>query len=259
MTNNIHQMNFTPRFIKQIIVFLFIVFSTTSTYAQSYTKYFNESWANVINKDSAFYITTFTKNGNLYNVSSYWAKSKKLNVMSNYADTSFTQPRGKQIRYFESGEVQDSILYNSMGKKTEYFRYYKSGKLLIHGGYKPGTNKDFSEAFQENGSPIPGYILEREAVFPGGSEGWMKYLTTHLNTKVPTKNKAPKGVYEVVVSFVVSSDGQVVDISTESDPGYGMMKESIRVVANSPKWTPAVLENKPVNAYRRQPITFEVQ
>ncbi len=38
----------------------------------------------------------------------------------------------------------------------------------------------------------------------------------------------------------------------------GMEEEAVRVIKNGPKWTPALQNGRNVNAYRRQPITFQV-
>ncbi|MEQ1678624.1 MAG: energy transducer TonB, partial [Chitinophagaceae bacterium] len=41
--------------------------------------------------------------------------------------------------------------------------------------------------------------------------------------------------------------------------GYGMEEEAMRVIKKGPKWTPAVQNGRQVKAYRKQPITFQVQ
>ena len=242
------------------MLFFLALFASTTAYSQqqTITKYFDSLWGQVSSADLAYYITTFTKAGNLYDVKSYWTKSKKLYAKSTYADTSFFEPRGNQVKYFENGIVQDSIWYDNIGKKVDYYRYYPSGKLLVHGGFDAKTGKDFSEAYDENGTLIPGYIFEVEASFPSGLEGWANYLSKHLNTQVPIKNKAPKGSYQIIAEFIIDSKGRVVDVTTENDPGYGMKEEVIRVISASPKWNPCISENKPINAYRRQPLTIQV-
>jgi len=98
-----------------------------------------------------------------------------------------------------------------------------------------------------------------EAAFPGGDAGWRDYLMKNLKANVPVKKKAPAGVYRVVVRFIVSNDGTLTDIEAETAHGYGMEEEVIRIIKKGPKWTPAMIDNKPVNAYRRQPVTFAVE
>lgn len=101
--------------------------------------------------------------------------------------------------------------------------------------------------------------VESEASFPGGDEGWRKYLIANLNPDVPVNNRAKKGTYQVVIHFIVRKDGTITDVAGETSFGKGMEQEAIRVIKNGPKWKPASQNGRYVNAYRRQPITFVVQ
>jgi hypothetical protein len=98
--------------------------------------------------------------------------------------------------------------------------------------------------------------VEVEAAFPGGQEAWAKYLRKNLNGDVPFNNNAPSGNYPVAVKFVVGKDGSVKDIKALTKNGYGTEEEVIRIIQKSGKWTPAIVNGRPVNAYRIQPITF---
>jgi protein TonB len=100
--------------------------------------------------------------------------------------------------------------------------------------------------------------VEIEAEFPGGLEGWKTYLMTNLNANVPVRKNAPSGTYRVIVRFIVSKDGNISGISSETHHGYGMEEEVIRIIQKGPKWKPAVQGGKLVNAYRRHPVTFLV-
>ncbi len=56
----------------------------------------------------------------------------------------------------------------------------------------------------------------------------------------------------------MGKDGRIKDATAETKFGFGMEEEAIRVITKSPKWNNAIQMNRPVNAYRRQPITFMV-
>ena len=100
---------------------------------------------------------------------------------------------------------------------------------------------------------------EVEASYPGGQAAWIRYLKSKLNANEPVDNGAPPGVYQVIVRFIVSKDGSISDVKAETSHGYGMEEEAVRVIKNGPKWVPALQNGRNVNAYRRQPITFQVQ
>jgi periplasmic protein TonB len=100
--------------------------------------------------------------------------------------------------------------------------------------------------------------VEIEASFKGGESAWRKYLERNLNANVGPDNGAPTGVYTVYVQFVVSKDGSISDVKALTNHGYGMEAEAVRVIKKGPPWTPAVQNGRSVNAYRKQPVTFQV-
>ena len=101
--------------------------------------------------------------------------------------------------------------------------------------------------------------VEVEAGFPGGDAAWHNYLQKNLNGNVPVDNGAESGSFTVMVKFVVSKDGSVSDVSCETDPGFGMCQEAVRVIKKTKNWTPAIQNGRNVNAVRHQPITFMVE
>jgi protein TonB len=101
-------------------------------------------------------------------------------------------------------------------------------------------------------------IVEFEASFPGGTKGWINFLQENLNGDVAARKRAPVGQYTVIVQFIVNKKGKVSEIKTLTSHGHGMEKEVIRVMKKSPDWLPAMQNGKPVNAYRKQPVTFIV-
>ena len=119
----------------------------------------------------------------------------------------------------------------------------------------PATN----EAADKNLSASVFEMVEVEAQFDGGDNGWRSFLMANLNPDVPVKNNAPAGKYMVVVQFIVNKDGTISDIKPLTNYGYGMEREVVRILKQSPKWQPAQQNGRYVNAYRKQPITFVVE
>jgi len=100
--------------------------------------------------------------------------------------------------------------------------------------------------------------VDKEAGFPGGDMGWFNYLRKKLNPEVPITKNAPVGTYTVIVQFIVTKTGILTDMKALTHHGYGMEQEVLRVLRESPLWIPAEMNNKKVNAYRTQPVTFVV-
>jgi hypothetical protein len=113
------------------------------------------------------------------------------------------------------------------------------------------TNANSESNFQKKVSQEP-------ASFPGGFPAWVKYLEHNLNKDLPVKNGAPVGKYTVVLSFIIDKNGNISDIKTETDPGYGTAEEATRMIKKGPRWIPAVQNGKKVIYRHKQSITFVV-
>ncbi|MEO7764540.1 MAG: energy transducer TonB [Ferruginibacter sp.] len=101
--------------------------------------------------------------------------------------------------------------------------------------------------------------VEVEANYPGGEVAWKNFLIKNLNPDVPADNDAPAGKYTVIVKFVVTRNGTLSGIQAETNQGYGMEEEVLRLIKRSGTWEAAVQNKRTVNAYRRQPVTFLVE
>ncbi|MBI5371436.1 MAG: N-acetylmuramoyl-L-alanine amidase [Sphingobacteriales bacterium] len=172
---------------------------------------------------------------------------------------SITFMNGKRIfkkDYEGKAIICDSVeIYSAEDKKAIelYGQQARSGVVVIHNGKI--TDLEIKEADK----PESGKVFDKveiEAAFPGGADAWRKYLERNLDGQVPLKNKAPKGVYTVIVQFIVNTDGSISDTRALTHHGYGMEEEAIRVIRKGPKWLPAIQNGRQVVAYRKQPITF---
>src|SRR6476620_5074752 len=81
--------------------------------------------------------------------------------------------------------------------------------------------------------------VDEESTFEGGEKAWRFFLQNNLNPMVLVNNNAPDGVYTVVISFVVTTEGKIERITCENSSGYGICEEGIRVIKKSKKWIPA--------------------
>ena len=78
---------------------------------------------------------------------------------------------------------------------------------------------------------------------------------THLPDSI--LKDIPPGTYTVRVQFIVDKHGNIGQVKTKNDPGYGFAKRAERIVLTyNGKWQPATQCGRTVNAYKEQPITF---
>lgn len=117
--------------------------------------------------------------------------------------------------------------------------------------------KNSNDVLVMNSNPVF-HRAQKPASFPGGTEGWSKYLTNNLDRELPFKNKAVPGKYIVKLNFVINKVGEVENVIAENNPGYGTASEAIRVIENGPKWIPAEQNGNKVNYLMKQIIVFTV-
>ncbi|WP_462254959.1 TonB-dependent receptor plug domain-containing protein [Ferruginibacter sp.] len=100
---------------------------------------------------------------------------------------------------------------------------------------------------------------EIEPSFAGGDDEWRKYLMKNLNPDIPVYEGWKAGTYTIVVQFIVHADGTVSDVTTTNYQNSKTAQHCISLIKQSPNWKPAIQNGRPVNAYRKQPITFVVE
>jgi len=101
--------------------------------------------------------------------------------------------------------------------------------------------------------------VEREATFPGGEAGWKTFLEKTLvpdNAQEAVPKRKKEFIETVIIRFIVNKEGKLLNIVAENKVHPAIAAEAIRVMKKSPLWIPAMQNGRPVNAYRRQPITF---
>ncbi len=94
--------------------------------------------------------------------------------------------------------------------------------------------------------------------YPGGLTAWRRFLEKNLKAETAIDNGAPAGKYTVWASFIVDKEGNVSDVKTQNNPGYGMAEEVIRLISKSGQWTAGKMGDRNVKTFFRQPITFMV-
>jgi protein TonB len=130
-------------------------------------------------------------------------------------------------------------------------------------GVTSGTASSLPQLNLENGStPIDtgnkvmnSAALDKLPEFPGGIAKFYNYVGRNFESPEISSDKNVR----IYVSFVVEKDGSMSDIQVKNDPGYGLAKEAIRVLKSlKTKWTPGMIDSKPVRTAYNLPITVQV-
>ena len=67
------------------------------------------------------------------------------------------------------------------------------------------------------------------------------------------------GAGKVVLTFVIEKDGRLTNIQVLQTPDRSLSEEAIRVLQQSPKWSPGKQRNQPVRVRYTLPVEFRIQ
>jgi protein TonB len=140
---------------------------------------------------------------------------------------------------------------NQEGKKDEGFVAppVETGTGVVEAPKK--VEEDYDKVFTK---------VEKEAKFPGGPEGWKRYLERNLDANVAANDGAPTGNYTVKVQFIVDKEGNISNVQAievpKPCPSCG--PEAVKVIKKGPKWEPAVQNGRNVIYQAIQFVTFQV-
>ncbi len=99
-------------------------------------------------------------------------------------------------------------------------------------------------------------VVENQPEFPGGRDELFKYLGE--NIKYPEAAAKANVTGRVFVNFVVTTEGEIKDITILKGIGFGADAEAVRVVKNMPRWKPGIQSGKAVNVRYNLPIAFQL-
>lgn len=97
--------------------------------------------------------------------------------------------------------------------------------------------------------------VEIEASFPGGAEGWQRYIRKAILAQLEDFSDADFGT--CMVRFIVDKTGAVSDVQATTMKGSKLAEIAVNAIRKGPKWKPAQQNGQYVNAYRLQPVTLQ--
>ena len=97
-------------------------------------------------------------------------------------------------------------------------------------------------------------IVEELPEFPGGDAARMKFLMDNIVYPRQAKEAGLEG--QVMVTFVVETDGSISNVQILRGKAQLLDDEAVRVTKMMPKWKPGKQRGKAVRVQYRMPVTF---
>ena len=161
-----------------------------------------------------------------------------------YTDTTFSVKINKHLyfheldyhleeeRNYKDGMLDgDRIGYDGRGD-TLFKETYLKGRFLARKEYEAYTK------------PIMLSRIDSPASFANGEDGWRDYMVANMQYPKVARQYRIEGYSKV--KFVISKEGQVIDISILESAHPLLDAEAIRLLHASPAWEPAKFHGKTV-------------
>ncbi len=160
------------------------------------------------------------------------------------------------VIYWQNGDKREVKTYGAKNQVAERLVYYENGNLAIKQVYA-ADNKVIEGSYLDiEGKPVKIVEIEAPPIYPGGVEKFYEYIARSL--RYPTDAMQSKIQGSVLISYVISETGEVVDVKVDRGVSASLDREAVRVMLASPKWTPAKLFGKNVRVKFTIPIKFSI-
>lgn len=142
-------------------------------------------------------------------------------------------------------------------KEGKWMNYYVSTNKIRSEEQYIDNQMISNKRWKENGAEdIDNVFLlsEIDAVFQGGYDKLLHYLSTNVNFPGKSKRNGEKGT--VTVQFVVMEDGSIDGVEIIKGVTALLDEESVRVVESMPPWTPGLTNGKTVRVVLQVPFQY---
>ena len=228
------------------------------------------------------------KNGNTRTFG-YYHQNKKINAWKTWSDDGILTDslfyvdgyiNGIGLSWNKEGIVTDSLIFGENGngisrgywgngnpskrgayvsgkKNGMWTYYYQNGKKCQEVNYMADSAVSYTCYDEKENIQKENCFYEKEATFPGGEKKWREWLGTKLSAaRLPDDYYKGKIYGEVMIQFIVDTDGSIINAKVIQSVDPRLDNIALDVIKRGPKWDHAVQYNRPVKAYRNQPITF---
>jgi TonB family protein len=135
--------------------------------------------------------------------------------------------------------------YYSSTNKIKSEEEYTYNQMISNKRWKENGTEDIDNVF---------LLSDIDAVFQGGYDKLLHYLSTNVSFPGKSKRLGEKGT--VTVQFVVMEDGSIDGVEILKGATALLDEESVRVVQSMPPWTPGLTNGKTVRVVLQVPFQY---
>jgi len=172
---------------------------------------------------------------------------------------------GQVYFYNASGSIDSIHNYKNGLAHGEWYYKNDTGRVTIVKVFSNGILREERNLIMEdsinnlrgtNEKEGDSKTIEKESEFPGGQQGWAKYLNKSVLYPDRAYNNKIQGM--VQVQFIIDTNGNVIEPRIAKSVEFSLDEEALRLIRRSPKWIPAEQKGRKVKSYKLQPVVFQL-
>lgn len=229
------------------LLLLFVLFCSIHFYAQKRI-YFTEDFKELPSVENATYYSIYEDHKEGTQRTTYYIDNTiyKRDQFSNYKKRILN---GTSESWYKSGTKQTLAFYIKGKLEGVQTRYFENGQVKRTENFEKDKFVD-GKCFNENGIEIDFFPYYVKPEFPGGMKAFYDYVAN--NFKSPNSAKG-----EIKIGFHVELDGTLNHFEVIKSLNKEMDLAAIRLLVNSPKWTPGKIDGKEARVKFGIPITVQ--
>ena len=122
----------------------------------------------------------------------------------------------------------------------------------------PAAAPETKAATDQAREPVPFAKLETKPRFQDGDANMFAHWVNQ-NLRYPEEAREKKLQGRVTLQFTIEEDGSLTNVKVLRGVDPILDKEAVKVVSQSPKWTPGYVGEKPVRVVFNFPVVFQIE
>jgi len=224
----------------------------------------DENFKGTTEQKAIYFMHSLKKNDTCWQFDTYNLYGPLISS-EHYKDDKAKTLHGEAV-YFNGKGTRDSIAhYNNGVPDSSWYYFNDTGKVYIQKKFRMGILVETIDRIKKDSIELEEWKrkndtinkIEMESIFRGGGNGWVGYLIKNL--RYPERAMKTRKQGTVRIQFIVDTEGRIYDQQIVKSVEYSLDQEALRLITESPAWTPATQNGKKVKSYKIQPITFRLE
>jgi periplasmic protein TonB len=243
---------------KKLIVTLFIATSIFLANAQVKvdTIYLKANFKKTSKKKAEFVRCVSQDSAKFFLVVDY-KKTGELYEIGRYADSKFTIPHGKLIRYNSNGKILRELSYDQGRLSGVIKTYYDNGNIKRLENYSNEVLQQ-GKYYTQDGRDTTLAPFLRLPEYKEGMAALKKHIYDRLNYPFEMRQRSVEGT--VILGFVVTARGRIESVKYLRSPNEPFSQEAFRLIMTTDgNWKPGLYDGEPADLAISLPIVFKLE